>query len=74
MTVEDYISQHRTDTFKRGDKVIIHSCLEAVMPKNKGKTFTCKTDSFRAKSGEEVVFLDGFSGYFSTEFLKPTDN
>jgi len=74
MTGDYYISKNRTDTFKRGDKVVMHTCMEAIMPKYKGKIWTCQTDSFRDKGGEEVVFLDGFSGYFSTEFLKLTDN
>lgn len=69
MTSEAYIQENKTETFKKGDKVVMHSCAEAFIKEYKNKVWTCLTDSFLAKSKEEVVFLDGFSGYFSAEFL-----
>ena len=57
-------------TFNKGDKVVMHSCGEANFPKYKGKIWTCKTDSYIDKSKEDVVFLDGFSGCFSSRFLQ----
>lgn len=55
--------------FKKGDKVVMHSCNESKLPKYKGKVWTCRTDSFIAKCGDEVVFLDGFRGYFMACYL-----
>lgn len=74
MTGNDYISLNRTATFKAGAKVVMHTCFEARIPKYKDKIWTCKTDSFLSRSKEEVVFLEDFSGYFSVEFLKSSDN
>lgn len=70
MTNDNYISENRTETFKKGDKVVMHTCYEASLPKYKGKIWTCQTDSFLDRGKEEVVFLEGFSGYFSAEFLQ----
>lgn len=70
MTGNDYINQNRTETFKQGDKVVMHTCYEASLPKYKDKLWTCQTDSFLSKGKEEVVFLEGFSGYFAAEFLQ----
>jgi hypothetical protein len=69
MTGNDYIQQNRTNTFKAGDIVIMHTCYEASLPKYQNKEWTCQTDSFLSKAKDEVVFLENFSGYFSTEFL-----
>lgn len=56
---------------KQGDKVVMHSCLEAIHPDNYGKLWTCKSDEFvRKGSNYGVVFLEGFSGSFLTEFLQ----
>lgn len=71
MTNDNYINENRTETFKKGDKVVMHNCYEASLPKYNGKIWTCQTDSFLDRGKEEVVFLEGFSGYFSAEFLKP---
>lgn len=68
MTTDKYISENKTETFKKGDKVIMVDCYEASFPENK-KTWICQTDSFNDKSKQEVVFLEGFSGYFLTRFL-----
>ena len=55
---------------KKGDKVVMHTCLES-KGKNLGKVWTCHTDSFKCEAGIEVVFLEGFSGFFCTKFLQP---
>jgi hypothetical protein len=70
MTGDDYIKQNRTETLKKGEKVVMHTCLEAELPKYDGKIWTCKTDSFLDRGKQDVVFLEGFSGYFCTEFLQ----
>ena len=70
MTTDNYIQEHKTDTFKKGTKVVMHSCGEANFPKYKGRIWTCQTDSFTSTSGDDVVFLIGFSGYFLTKYLK----
>jgi hypothetical protein len=53
---------------KMGDKVEMHTCWEADY--YKGKVWTCTSDEFTSLSGEQVVFLGGFRGYFATKFLK----
>lgn len=55
---------------KKGDNVVMHTCLES-KGKNLGKVWTCHTDSFKCEAGIEVVFLEGFSGFFYTKFLQP---
>lgn len=56
---------------KQGDHVVMHTCMEHDHPDNFGKIWTCKTDSFRHKGHEyDSIFLEGFSGSFSTEFLQ----
>jgi hypothetical protein len=70
MTTDKYIQENKTSTFKKGTKVVMHSCGESNFPKYKGRIWTCQTDSFVSISGSEVVFLIGFSGYFLTKYLK----
>ena len=70
MTDDNYIKVNRTETFKKGDKVVMHSCIEAQLPDHNGKIWTCQTDSFLSKGNEDFVFLEGFSGSFSTEYLQ----
>lgn len=53
---------------KKGDKVVMHTCGEAEY--YSGKIWICKTSQFQASNGSEVVFLEGFSGYFLTEYLQ----
>ncbi|WP_421977171.1 hypothetical protein [Roseivirga seohaensis] len=53
--------------FEKGEHVIMHTCLES--EKHPNKVWVCKTDSFKANSGHEVVFLEGYSGYFLCVFL-----
>ena len=55
--------------FEKGNIVVMHSCMESG-GKNEGKLWECRGDSFNSSSGNEVVFLKGFSGYFCCEFLQ----
>lgn len=70
MTTEKFVQENKTETFKKGDKVVMHTCYEASFEKYKDKIWVCQTDSFLDRGKEEVVFLENFSGYFSSEFLK----
>jgi hypothetical protein len=70
MTGNYYISENRTKSFVKGDKVVMHTCYESTLSKYKNKIWTCQTDSFMSKGKEDVVFLEDFSGYFATEYLK----
>lgn len=70
MTYDNGIEDNKTRTFSKGDKVYMHNCMEANIPKNKDKTWVCKTDSYLDINGQDVVFLEGYSGYFSVKFLK----
>lgn len=53
---------------KKGDTVVMHTCGEAEY--YKGQIWTCEGDEFTSSSGSQVVFLEGFSGYFSVEYLQ----
>lgn len=68
------IDQKWTHTFKEGDEVIMHSCFEANLPKNKNKVWICQTDSFITRSKDDVVFLRDYSGYFLSKFLRKKVN
>lgn len=68
MTTQSFIEKKKTPALKKGDKVVMHTCLEA--KRAKGKIWTCSTDSYMDKSNQEVVFLDGFSGCFVVKFLQ----
>lgn len=57
-------------TLKKGDMVVMHSCMEAGIPNYEGKVWTCRTDAFKSKSNGWMVMLDGLSGSFSAEFLQ----
>ena len=72
MTTDTYINQNKTATLKKGDKVEMFNCHEATFNENK-KIWTCQTDSFLSTAKEEVVFLEGYSGYFAAEYLKSVD-
>lgn len=54
-------------TYKKGDKVVMSDCFEA--EHYEGKVWTCSGDSFQDSSGEEVVYLDDKSSYFSCDCL-----
>jgi hypothetical protein len=56
------------DELKVGDKVVMHTCGEAAH--YDGKVWTCRTDQFKTSSGSQVVFVEGFSGYFLVEYLQ----
>lgn len=56
--------------FHDGDKVMMVNCLEASHAQLKEKVWTCHGDSFQACSGDEVVFLHDYRGYFDAECLK----
>lgn len=61
----------KLSTLKKGDQVVMHTCMEASNPKYEGKVWTCKTDAFRAKGHDYcTIFLEGFSGSFTAEFLQ----
>lgn len=68
MATDKYINENKTATFNKGDRVVMHSCAEACFYKD--TIWTCETDSFLSNGKHEVVFLEFFSGYFSTQFLK----
>lgn len=53
--------------FKKGDRAVMVNCGEG--EHYAGKVWTCKGDSFKDNNNEEVVFLEGFSGYFHCRFL-----
>ena len=74
MTTDSYISENKTELFKKGDKVVMHTCHESTLPQYKDKVWICETDSFLARDKSEVVFLENFSGYFSAKFLKKVNH
>lgn len=51
---------------KRGDKVVMHTCIEA--GQHEGKIWTCETDEFKM-CDHKAVRLEGYSSSFSVEFL-----
>ena len=55
--------------FKKGDIVVMNPCVLATVPEYKDKLWTCTTDSYKSNYGTEVVFLEGFSGFFNCDFL-----
>lgn len=62
-----------TEPLKKGELVVMHTCVEARNPKYEGKIWTCKTDQFTRGEGvyaQDSVFLEGFTGSFAPEFLQ----
>ncbi|MEK8212524.1 hypothetical protein [Paenibacillus sp. FSL L8-0463] len=58
---------------KQGDRVVMHSCIEAEDPNNYGKVWTCRTDQFTRGKGmtaQDSVFLEGYGSSFAPEFLQ----
>lgn len=53
---------------KKGDAIVIHTVAEA--DKYDGEIFICKSDEFTSQGGAQVVFLEGFRGYFAVKFLQ----
>ena len=70
MTTDNYINENKTETFKKGDKVIMFNCHESTIEEYKDKVWICETSSFLDKAKQEVVFLEDFSGYFISKFLQ----
>ena len=76
MTTQKFIDENKTETFKKGDKVIMHTCHEATLPQYENKEWICQTDSYVRKSSyenQELVFLEGFSGCFAAQYLKKAE-
>lgn len=46
----------------------MHTCIEAET--YNGKIWTCKSDSYKDRGGNELIFLEGFSGCFLCSFLQ----
>lgn len=64
----------RTYKLQKGDQVVMHTCMEHDHPDNFGKIWTCRSDEFQHKGHDYgSIFLEGFSGSFSTEFLQKVD-
>lgn len=59
---------------QKGDQVVMHTCMEHDHPDNYGKIWTCRSDEFQHKGHDYgSIFLEGYSGSFSTEFLQKVD-
>lgn len=54
--------------YKVGDLVVMENCIEADY--KKVKVWKCRHASFKAHSGDYAVFLENFSGYFLSAFLR----
>lgn len=64
----------RTYKLQKGDQVVMHTCMEHDHPDNFGKIWTCRSDEFQHKGHDYgSIFLEGYSGSFSTEFLQKVD-
>lgn len=64
------------DKLKKGDWVVMHTCIEHENPNNFSKLWRCKTDQFTRGKGvlaQDSVFLEGYSGSFAPEFLQKVD-
>ncbi|AKO91956.1 hypothetical protein BEH_07495 [Priestia filamentosa] len=56
---------------KKGDKVVMHTCMEAEI--HDGKIWTCRTDEYIQGEGvyeQRLVFLDGFGSSFLVKYLQ----
>jgi hypothetical protein len=56
---------------KKGDKVVMHTCMEA--EHYDGKIWTCSCDEYEKGSGvykQNLIFLEGFGSCFLTEYLQ----
>ncbi|MGF9912804.1 hypothetical protein ABEX47_17295 [Paenibacillus ehimensis] len=61
-------------TLKKGDYVVMHTCMESSHPKYLGRIWKCRTNAFRNKGHNYCsIFLEGFSGSFSAEYLQLVD-
>lgn len=64
------ISKSKPSGLKPGDKVVMHTCLEA--EGNEDKVWTVRSDPWDV-CGSEVVLLEGKRGGFATEYLKKVE-
>ncbi|MGM7635654.1 hypothetical protein [Bacillus sp. Hm123] len=57
---------------RKGDQVVMHTCMEHESPENFGKIWTCNSNEFKLHPNHDyaVVMLEGYSGAFCTEFLQ----
>ncbi|MGX7745822.1 hypothetical protein [Rhodopseudomonas parapalustris] len=60
----------KNNLLKKGDKVVMHTCIEAET--YNGKIWTCRTDEYMSggKNPYGLIFLEGFCGSFATEYLQ----
>ena len=70
MITDKYINENKTETFRKGDIVTMHTCHESTIEKYKDKVWICQTGSFLDRSKQDAVFIEGFSGCFSAKYLK----
>ena len=54
-----------------GDKVVMHTCLEAET--HKDKVWTVSSNPWILGGHTEVVMLEGHRGCFATEYLRKVD-
>lgn len=54
---------------KPGDKVVMHTCMEAKFKEYDGRIWKVKSNEWNL-CGSQVVMLEDFSGAFATEFLQ----
>lgn len=72
-TTRKFIDENKTATLKKGDKVVMCGCYEAIFEEYKDKVWTCQTNSYTDRANREVVFLDGYSGCFAVQYLNPVN-
>lgn len=53
----------------KDDRVVMHTCYEASLDKNKDKVWTVASEPWDL-CGSEVVLLEGYRGGFATEYLR----
>jgi len=68
MTSQEFIEENKTESLEEGDTVVMHTC--AIARRYNGKLWKCKTNSYEDAAGQEMIFLEDFSGNFSVEFLQ----
>jgi hypothetical protein len=70
-TSRQWANQGGASMLRKGDRVVMHTCMEASLPKYEGKIFTCTTDEQKLHESHKytVVWLEGVSGCFATEYL-----
>lgn len=54
--------------FKKGDRVVRTDYMGLA------QEYICRSDEFKANSGTMVIFLEGMSGYFATEYLRKVNS